>query len=139
MHAFTTSGAGYNLHRAGRLGAPSSYRDLAHTAASGGKQSCMPSKQPVSSQGLIVVGRRIQHHFNNAIDVAICRCKRTYVDPKATGKRRADLITVQQLPLDFTGFDYFLGKSAQNSFGTEIEAKAFHPPNQAALMVADRS
>src|SRR3546814_12919219 len=60
-----------NLHRASFGGAACAHGDAAHAAASGGEQRRVPAEQPFGGQGLRIVLRGIEHHFDNALDVAI--------------------------------------------------------------------
>ena len=45
--------------------------DFGHAAASGRKQGCMPSEEPFVGEGLIIMAGSVEHHFDNAFDVAV--------------------------------------------------------------------
>ena len=59
------------------------------------------------------------------------------IHAEAPGQRRAYLISIEHLALDFARLDDFFRKRAQGRFGTQREAKAFHASDQPALPVAD--
>src|SRR3546814_5440561 len=71
MDALAANRPRHNLHRASFGGAPCAHGDAAHAAASGGEQRRVPAEQPFGGQGLRIVLRGIEHHFDNALDVAI--------------------------------------------------------------------
>src|ERR1700683_3858882 len=73
MHALTAGGTGYDLHRAGSLGSPGADRDFPHPAARGPGQGCMPAVEPLGRKWRAIVFCRIEHHFDDALDMAIGR------------------------------------------------------------------
>ena len=76
-----------NLHWVGGVIPPCANDDLAHVAAPGRKQGGVPSEQPLVREWLVVVLSSIQHHFDDAFDIAVgggdCAC----VDPQTARDR----------------------------------------------------
>src|ERR1700733_9187155 len=63
---------GDHLHRPVTVVAPCANGDLAHAGSASWEQRGMPGKQSLIGQSLIVMTGRIEHHFDNAFDVAVC-------------------------------------------------------------------
>ena len=71
MDSLIADGSRDNLHRAGGVITPGPYSDLPHAAAPGWKQRCVPSEEPVGRERLIVVPGGVEHHLDDALDVAV--------------------------------------------------------------------
>lgn len=99
----------------------------------------MPRKEPLVSERLLIVVRRVEHHFNDALDTAVRRLKRADIHAETAGNRGSDLVGVQLLTLDFTALDHIGGESLQYGLLTESEPEGFHVANQPALPVTDSS
>jgi len=76
-----------DLHRAGAVVTPGPCPDLGHATAPGGKQGRMPRKEPLVSERLLIVARRVEHHFNDALDIAVRRLKRADIHAETAGNR----------------------------------------------------
>lgn len=98
----------------------------------------MPGEEPFRREGRRIILRRIQHHLDHPLDIAIDRCKRADVHAKASGNGGAHLLLVQVLALDLAGLQDVLCQRLKDGFGPQVEAERFHPSNQTALPVANR-
>lgn len=72
MDSFLAERAGNDLHRTGTVVTPGPDPDFAHAAAPGGKQRRVPRKEPFGGEWLVIVAGGVEHHFDDAIDVAVC-------------------------------------------------------------------
>src|SRR5262252_10737881 len=106
MNALLADRAGDDIHRAGAVVAPSPCPDLGHAAVPSGKQGRMPRKKPFGGEWLVIVARGVEHHFNDALDVAICGLKCADIHAKAAGNRGPDLFSVQLLSLDLAALEH---------------------------------
>src|SRR4051812_517922 len=105
VNSLATDGTGDDLHGTGRIIAPCSGGDLRHAAAPCWKERRMPCEQPVGSKGLLVVARRIEHHFDHAFDVSVGGLESTDVHAKAAGERGSNLLGIEFLTLNFAGLE----------------------------------
>ena len=71
MNLFFSDGTGDDFHRTRAVVAPCPCFDFGHAAASCRKQGCMPSEEPFVGEGLVVMAGGVEHHLDNAFDVAI--------------------------------------------------------------------
>ena len=83
--------------------------------------------------------RGVQHHFNDAFDVAVRRLKAAYIHPEAARDRGAHLAGIQPFALDFAAFHDVFGKRFEDGLLLKREPQSFHVADQAALLMADRS
>jgi hypothetical protein len=95
----------------------------------------MPAEQSFGGQWLVVVARGIEHHLDDAFDVAVCGLQRADIHAEPPGDGRAHLPGVEILPLDLAALQYIGGESLQDGFLTEVKSQRFHVPDQAALPV----
>src|SRR5258708_24691370 len=79
----------------------------------------------------------VEHHFDDALDVAVGSLKSADIHAEAAGNRRPDLFSVQLFPLDFATLEHVSGQGLQYGFLAEVETKSFHVADQPALPVAD--
>ena len=86
---------------------------------------------------LVIMTHGVEHHFNDAIDVAIRWPERADIHAKAACNRGADLLSVQLFPLNVTGLKDIGGQRLENGFLTQIKSEGFHVACQPALPVAD--
>jgi hypothetical protein len=93
----------------------------------------VPREQSLFRQRLVISLGGIEHHLDHAFDVPIGRRERANVDPETPSDRRADLLLIQHFALDLAGFQYVLGQRHEHSFGSKIEIKGFHSPDQPTL------
>ena len=73
-----------------------------------GERRGVPSEQPVLSQGLAVILRGIEHHFDHVFHIAFGGSERSDIDPHAAGDGGAHLIFIQHLTFDLAGLNDFL-------------------------------
>jgi len=73
MNALFADRAGDNLHRASAVIASAAYLDFGHATAPSGKEGRMPCQKPFPCERLVIVACGIEHHFNDAFDMAVCR------------------------------------------------------------------
>ena len=76
-----------NLHGPGLVVTPCADGDPGHAAASRREQGRVPSEQAIGGKRLVVVSGGVEHHLDNALDVAVSRRQRSDVDPEPTGNR----------------------------------------------------
>jgi len=57
----------------------------------------VPREEPLVSERLLVVARGVEHHLNDAFDVAVHRDEAGDIDPQTPRDRRADLIRIEAL------------------------------------------
>src|SRR5437016_13611301 len=126
VHALLANRAGNDLHRPIAVVSPRSYPNFAHTATPGGKKCRVPSKQSISGKRLVVVARRIEHHFDNAFDVAICRLERADIHSESSGNGGPHLFCVELFAFDIAALENICGQGLQYSFLAEIEAQSSH-------------
>ena len=99
----------------------------------------MPVEQASRGQWLLVVLGRIQHHFDDALDVAVCRRQPADFDSEPACDRGTHLVPVELFPLDLARFEDVLGKSLQYSLRFKLETETLHAPDQAPLPVPNLS
>src|SRR3546814_3785328 len=87
-------------------------------------------------QRLGIVLRGVQHHFHDALDVAICFDQTADVHAETAGDGGAHLLPVQYLAFNLAGFDNVLGECLKHGFRAQREAKRLHVTNQTPLPVA---
>src|SRR6266852_9337504 len=81
----------------------------------------------------------VQHHFNDAFDMAIHWLKSADIHAETARDRRTHLGRIQLFALDLTAFDNVFGKRLENSLLLKRKAQGLHVAKQAALIMADRS
>ena len=72
------------------------------------------------------MARGVEHHFNDAFDLAVCGLKCADIQAEAACNRGSDLFSVQPFPLYLAAFEHVGCQGLQYGFLTEIEAKGFH-------------
>jgi hypothetical protein len=122
--------AGNDLHRSRAVVTPGSNFYLVHAAAPGGKKGGVPREQPFGGKRLVIVARRVEHHFDDAFDVAVSRLECTDVHPQAARYRGPHLFCVKLLALNLTAFDDVGRKLLQHCFLAKIEAQSSHVADQ---------
>src|ERR1051326_1257280 len=75
MHALAPDGTRDNLHRAGLVIPPGADRYLAHAAAAGWEHRSVPGEQALVGQRLFVFLSRVEHHLDEALNLAVGRRK----------------------------------------------------------------
>ena len=86
----------------------------------------MPAKQPLGRQRLGIVLRGVQHHFDDAFDVAIGFDQTADIHAQAAGNGGANLLPVEQFALDLARFENIFGQGMENGFLTQRETKRLH-------------
>ena len=81
--------------------------------------------------------RRVEHHLDNTLDLAVRLSRTGGIQAKTARDRRTDLLGVQLLAFDFARLDDIFGESLQDCLLPEIEAKRLHPADQPALLMPD--
>ncbi len=137
MHALLANRAGNDLHRPIAVVTPGSYSDFAHTAAPRGKKRRVPSMQPISGKRLVVVARRIEHHFDNPFDVPICGLERADIHPQSPGNGGSHLFGVELFTFDLAALEHIGGQGLQYRFLAEIESQSPHMADEQPLAVTD--
>src|SRR6478735_10387386 len=107
MHLLPHVGVGNNLHWPG---SPGSSRDLREAASASWEERGMPTEEPLISQGLIVVEHGVEHHLDNAIDLAVCRSTFAYIDAEPPGDGGSHFYLIEMLAFDRAGFEHVLGE-----------------------------
>src|SRR2546425_3127628 len=137
MNLLFAGRAGDNLHRACGVVAPGPCPDLAHATAPSWKQGRMPRKEPFEGERLVIVASSVEHHFNDAVDIAVCGLECADIHTEAARNRGPNLFSIQLLSLDFAAFEYVGGQGLQYGFLAQVETKSLHVADQSALPVAD--
>ena len=97
----------------------------------------MPAEQPFLGERRRKVLGRVEHHFDDAFDVAIRGGEGPDIHAEAAGDGGSHLILVEQLAFDFAGFQDIFGKGLEDGFSAEVEAERVHPAKQKALAMTD--
>jgi len=79
----------------------------------------MPRKEPFDSERQVIVARGVEHHFNDAFDMAVCRLECANIHAEAPGNRGSDLFRVQLFPLDLAALEHIGGQGLQHGFLVE--------------------
>ena len=98
----------------------------------------MPPEQPIRREGLTVVARCIEHHFDDAFYIAVRRLQARDINPQAAGDGRADLLSVELFTFDFAGLDHVSGERLEYGFLAELKPESFHVPDETPLLATDR-
>ena len=106
MDALLADRAGHNLHRAGAVVTPGPYPDFASCRCARSETGTHATKEPFGGERLLIVARRVEHHFNDALDIAVCGLECADIHSKTAGNRGPDLFSVQLLPLDLAAFEH---------------------------------
>jgi hypothetical protein len=95
----------------------------------------MPGEQPLGGERLVVVPRGVQHHFNDAFDVAV-RCLNTPdIHTEAARDGGSYVAGVQLFALDFAALDDVFGERLKDGLLSKLEAQRFHVAEQTALLM----
>ena len=97
----------------------------------------MPAEQSLCVQWLVIRLRRVQHHLDDPIDMAIRRDQPADFEPQPFCNGRPNLILVERLAFDLAALDDITGESSQHRLIAKIKAKALHASQELALPVAD--
>lgn len=96
----------------------------------------MRPEETFGGEGPAVVARGVEHHFDNAFDVAVRGGEGPDVDAEATGDGRTDLAGVKLFTLYLTALEDIGRECLEKSLLLEFEAEPFHALQEAALAVA---
>ena len=85
MNLLLPDGTGDNLHRTVSVIAPLANQNFVRTATTGGEEGTVPPEQAVlrKRRGMTVGG--IQHHSNDALNIAACRDTAANIHAKTPG------------------------------------------------------
>ncbi len=97
----------------------------------------MPRKEPFRRQRLIVVTGRVEHHFDDALNISINCFQAAYVHSQSASNRRANLFGIEFFPFDLAALDDIGGKRPQQGFLAELKPEALHAAQQTTLFVAN--
>lgn len=89
--------------------APAAHLDFRQATSAGREKRGLPVKQALHRQRVIVVQCRIEHHFDNALDVTVRWRQAAHVDSEPARDRRAHLVPIEPLPLNLARFEDILG------------------------------
>ena len=137
MDALLARRPGNDLHRPCSAVAPSPNLNLVHAAAPGGKQGCVPRKQPFGCERLVKVACGVEHHFNDALNAAVRLLESADVHAEVARNRGSDLFGVELFPFDLATLEHIGGQGLQDGFLAEIESEGFHVANQPPLAMAE--
>ena len=124
MDVLLSNRPGDDLHRPGAVVAPGPSPDLGHAAAPGGKQRGMPCEQPFGRERLVIVARGVEHHFDDALDVAVRGLEGADVHAEPPRNRGADLFGVELFAFDFAALQHVGGQGFEDGFLAEVESEA---------------
>ena len=138
MHPFAANRTGYHLHGSAGIVAPLAHGDPGHPAAPGREQRGVPSEQPFGAQRLGIALGRIEHHLDDAFDIAVAGNQSGNVHAEAAGNRGAHLLAIEMLALDLARLDHVFGQRLEDGLLAQREADGLHPPDQSPLPVTHR-
>jgi hypothetical protein len=124
MDLFFSDGTGDDFHRTGAVVAPGSCFDFGHAAAPCRKQGCMPSEEPFVGEGLVVMAGGVEHHFDDAFDVAVGGLEYSGIHAEPPGDRGPDLRGVEFLALYFTALEDIFCECLKDRLLAEVESDA---------------
>ena len=110
---------------------------LVHAAAPCREQRRVPAEQPLLGQRLGVVLRGVEHHLDDALNVAVRRRQRADIHAETPGDGGAHLIPVEDFALDLAGLEHVLGQGLEHGLRAKAKSERFHAPDQPPLPVAD--
>ena len=135
MDTLTPDRTGDDLHRTCPVIAPGTHADLAHATAAGWKQRRVPGEESVGGERLVVVARRVQHHLDDAFDVAVRGHNAPDIHPEAARDGGAHLLSVQRLAFDLAALDHVVGQRLKDGLLLKREPQRLHLAEQATLLV----
>src|ERR1700722_8977657 len=109
MHPLAPFDARDYLHRPRSIVTPCADNDLSHATASGRKQGRMPAEQPFSGELISEFLGGVEHHLNNAFDMAVSRRQGRGFHSEPARNRGADFSLVENFTFDLAGFEPVLG------------------------------
>ena len=74
----------------------------------------MPCEQPLGGERLVVMARGVEHHLDDALDVAVCRLEGADVHAEAAGDGGADLFGVELFAFDLAALENVGGERLQD-------------------------
>ena len=104
----------------------------------GNSDACHPNSRSTVS-GLIVVPRRVEHHLDNAFDLAVRRFDAADIDAETTRDRGTHLARVQCLALDVAALDDVFSEGLEDRLLLKRKPQGFHAAKQPALPMTDRN
>lgn len=137
VHALGAERPRHHLHRSAGIVAPGPGAGPGEAAATGREQRRVPAEQPLVGQRRVEVPRGVEHHLDDALDVAIDRRECGCLHAEPAGERGSHLPGVQALALDLAGLHHVLGEGAQHRLGAKLEAEAAHAAQQNALAMPE--
>ena len=112
MNLVATDRPRHDLHWPLAVITPCANSKFIECRADARKKMGVPVEQPFPCQRLAEFLRRVQHHFNNAIDVSILvRCEPTDLQPKPPSEGRPDVFWVKHHAFNCARFDCFFRKN----------------------------
>src|ERR1700722_4920292 len=97
----------------------------------------MPSEEPFVGEGPVVMACGVEHHFDDAFDVAVCGLEGSDIHAEPPGDRGPDLGGVEFLSLDFTALENILCQSLKDALLGGVKSEGLHMADQPALLVSD--
>src|SRR6185295_7606206 len=98
-----------------------------------GKQALMPTTQSILGEWLAVVLGGFQCHIDDALHAPINRVNRGCIHPQSSRDGRSNLVRIQNLAFNLTGFDDILGSRLEFSFCTLRKTKSIHFSEESTL------
>ena len=102
----------------------------------GNSAACQPNSRSSVSGSLIVL-RGVEHHLDDALDIAIGGRQGADVHAEAARDRGADLLAIEHFAFDLARLEDVLGQRREHGLGAQRKAERFHAPDQPPLVVAD--
>ena len=100
----------------------------------GNSAACQPNRRSAVSGSSILLGR-VEHHLDDAFDIAVGGRQRADVHAQPAGDRGAHLIRVEDLTFDLARLEDILGQGLEHGLAAQREAKRLHAADQPALPV----
>ena len=97
----------------------------------------MPGEQPLLGERLVEFLRGVEHHFDDAFDIAAGLGQAGDIESEPAGDRRADLVGVQAFPpRSRTISRHRSVQDGEAGFGAQVEPQRLHFAEQPPLLVA---
>ncbi len=96
----------------------------------------MPVEQALPGQRPVEIPRCVDHHLDDALDVAADRHIAADLDPELARDRGANLFGIECLSLDGRGRYHLCRQGLEARLAPELKAKALHAAEQPALAMA---
>lgn len=111
---------------------PPADRNLLESAAPGREWCRVPSEQTLGRQRLRAARSCVEHHLDDALDIAVSRCHSAAVHAEPPRDPLPDILAIEFFTLNFSGAKY-IRQGGELGLAPQIEAERLRSPEQMAL------